>query len=1145
MVFRDGKDTWVSLISENALVEDGAVMGHCVGGYWPQVKGGTAVIYSLRDSQMQPHCTIEYSSKYRFIEQIKGKGNKGTAVKYWEAIKRFLEYMVKESLVRSSSDVDDLELNGLFMKENQVYNSADTVYLDDGEEFEGFKPTKEVTEEEAWRFISDYPILIRNIKSLSDRELINVLHKNESSIPLVEKMSGYIKRNLDTDPRTIRELNPSVYDQCMRVLSYSLKTTGFKPHETISPRVYDAMEYASSPILHSSYTVVKSSKYPFYPRQNSNQVYLLIYLNQSVDGDSGYLDRVGFSKEMRNHFKDERLPEAILYLSSQDFYDDNSLYYAFDADSKNFYSFIADRKRGVDFNKLANSNEPLDDFTYGVLSLANPEFLPKIKDETTRNICAVYLLGKGADIPKSLLNDDGKLVALTTYGVNLFDDKELQKYPSIYFQELLKRKLEDATIEIPRELIEKVKREYSDCLLTFNKAERTAIMNNESISQDKELITNLISLDGSMSIERPSKVLISLLDFKNILLLLKEYKSPDHIWELIKSNDLIHKKSDFREDFLKFLEGGNLPVEMFQKIINEYGEEDFISLCNEIQSVTKSVEMGVYPFGVKIPPYFDYSLSIYQKSLNSESGKKVLSSLNPIPVHLPHNVVVGGTLGGNINYFTAEHNLEISKVLLNSSQGSQKVSTQQLIDLITSLKDPLPLLARHIDSVTEYLAKMDDKRVLRHDTLRVTLSRYYNSKDAKKSVNLIIAMVNLSAEIPLRDIILNFSHIPKSRHIGLQEPYSSPKKWVGLGDLIRSQEHLRSIYTINPNILLEYLSVGEIIDLFVDKVLVALSDLHHKFVSTLFSLATTAQRKYLSEVVNMGMHPEYLIELGLLSDELVYTIPLNQIHLLSSKQRVSWMLKQSGAINYYSVYLQLKKGLGDKSYEVALEDTRIALTDHKIFYEPVIKSYANFYTIEDWENIFSNSSKYVRVEIGELVVNSETLSVEQKKDFLSKNFSENHHFNSPSVDLNLNKVELKIGRPMESTGVKGVVNPDGLNIRWIKLPTSLGGVFIRYFADESMKYVVVVSIHTKEPEIENKIQWSKLASIIDKYALSKYKKRAMLIHKRSYNLLFKKRYRSEIFEFMRGNLGGKAVADTLPGSIGKKSISGWALSGLE
>ena len=51
---------------EEALKYEGDTMGHCVGGYCPDVAAGRSRIYSLRDSKGEPHVTVE-------VRPIKGQ----------------------------------------------------------------------------------------------------------------------------------------------------------------------------------------------------------------------------------------------------------------------------------------------------------------------------------------------------------------------------------------------------------------------------------------------------------------------------------------------------------------------------------------------------------------------------------------------------------------------------------------------------------------------------------------------------------------------------------------------------------------------------------------------------------------------------------------------------------------------------------------------------------------------------------------------------------------------------------------------------------------------------------------------------------------------------------------------------------------
>jgi len=59
---------YVSL--EDALKYEGEVMGHCVGGYCPDVIEGNSRIYSLRDKKGEPHVTIEVTPRREDTDQL-------------------------------------------------------------------------------------------------------------------------------------------------------------------------------------------------------------------------------------------------------------------------------------------------------------------------------------------------------------------------------------------------------------------------------------------------------------------------------------------------------------------------------------------------------------------------------------------------------------------------------------------------------------------------------------------------------------------------------------------------------------------------------------------------------------------------------------------------------------------------------------------------------------------------------------------------------------------------------------------------------------------------------------------------------------------------------------------------------------------
>jgi hypothetical protein len=125
-----------------ALKYEGDTMGHCVGGYCPDVLEGRSRIYSLRDKRGEPHVTIEVqpmrgSELGRYaadlpegedvaamknppnrIVQIKGKQNRAPKEEYLPFVQDF---------VRSGewTDVGDLKNTGLVRYEGKIMTQAE------------------------------------------------------------------------------------------------------------------------------------------------------------------------------------------------------------------------------------------------------------------------------------------------------------------------------------------------------------------------------------------------------------------------------------------------------------------------------------------------------------------------------------------------------------------------------------------------------------------------------------------------------------------------------------------------------------------------------------------------------------------------------------------------------------------------------------------------------------------------------------------------------------------------------------------------------------------------------------------------------------------------------------------------------------
>ena len=152
----------------DALKYEGDTMGHCVGGYCPDVVAGRSRIYSLRDPRGEPHVTVEVqpmrgSELGRYaadlpegedvaamknppqrIVQIKGKQNAAPKEQYLPYVQDF---------VRGGqwSDVGDIYNAGLFDVKQYVNPTTYKKYLE-----QGLQVPRYATEEEIDKLHNEY-----------------------------------------------------------------------------------------------------------------------------------------------------------------------------------------------------------------------------------------------------------------------------------------------------------------------------------------------------------------------------------------------------------------------------------------------------------------------------------------------------------------------------------------------------------------------------------------------------------------------------------------------------------------------------------------------------------------------------------------------------------------------------------------------------------------------------------------------------------------------------------------------------------------------------------------------------------------------------------------------------------------------------
>src|SRR3990167_4905952 len=136
--FKDGFRV-VKLIGQNAYKREGYLMSHCVGGYF----GNGKEIYSLRDKDNLPHCTIEKD------QQIKGKGNGDIHPRFIGYVVQFLEKVgmtVGDSEMRHLGYINMEKFKKELSKDTKYFNK---VYLPTNEKLIG-KDGKEFASLDLW-----------------------------------------------------------------------------------------------------------------------------------------------------------------------------------------------------------------------------------------------------------------------------------------------------------------------------------------------------------------------------------------------------------------------------------------------------------------------------------------------------------------------------------------------------------------------------------------------------------------------------------------------------------------------------------------------------------------------------------------------------------------------------------------------------------------------------------------------------------------------------------------------------------------------------------------------------------------------------------------------------------------------------------
>jgi len=180
---------------EEALKYEGDTMGHCVGGYCPDVASGNTRIFSLRDKKNEPHVTIEVNkvrgaelgrqaadlpddeavrimkNPPERIEQIKGKGNAKPVAKY-------IPYA--QDFVKSGNwtNVEDLH-------HADMVPIGNNKYLEQSEAKKHYEPRIK----KAIDFLQNHPVYQEQhaAKAKRDKDLLNLDYEDQHKL---EKIYG-------------------------------------------------------------------------------------------------------------------------------------------------------------------------------------------------------------------------------------------------------------------------------------------------------------------------------------------------------------------------------------------------------------------------------------------------------------------------------------------------------------------------------------------------------------------------------------------------------------------------------------------------------------------------------------------------------------------------------------------------------------------------------------------------------------------------------------------------------------------------------------------------------------------------------------------------------------------------------------------
>jgi len=178
----------VKLIGENAYKREGKLMGHCVASYF----GKNDEIFSLRDKNNNPHCTMSKSS-----QQIKGKGNGEIHPKYINYVVKFLEL--------SGIEVRESEMNNLGYIIPKFYNFVENKLYKN----KYLRKNEKIKYKKNVNIIKEIKNEIKGKINLFDNDLIIRANINTSVVAI--SCSVYVRENATFTAPALTEVSGSVY----------------------------------------------------------------------------------------------------------------------------------------------------------------------------------------------------------------------------------------------------------------------------------------------------------------------------------------------------------------------------------------------------------------------------------------------------------------------------------------------------------------------------------------------------------------------------------------------------------------------------------------------------------------------------------------------------------------------------------------------------------------------------------------------------------------------------------------------------------------------------------------------------------------------------------------------------------------------